>query len=54
MLHSPQISRHHASLILILLSLGLWATRFHHLGPLPDASWAIFFVGGWLLARHLR
>ena len=54
MLHSPQISRHHASLILILLSLGLWATRFHHFGPLPDASWAIFFVGGWLLARRLR
>ncbi len=54
MLHSPDTGRHGAAICLIALSLSLWATRFHHFGPLPDTSWAAFFLGGWLLARRLR
>jgi hypothetical protein len=43
--------------IWIILSLLMVATRFGHMGgpwSLPDASWAIFFVGGYYLARQWR
>lgn len=29
-------------------------TRIHHFGPLPDASWAIFFAGGFYLRGLAR
>jgi hypothetical protein len=43
--------------ILLILSLGMLATRFGHFGSrwsLPDASWAIFFAGGFYLSRYWR
>ena len=39
---------------LIPLMLSMVATRFYHIGSawhLPDASWAVFFLGGFYLAR---
>ena len=32
--------------ILTLLAAVMVATRLHHFGAVPDASWAVFFVGG--------
>lgn len=29
-------------------------TRLHHFGPVPDASWAVFFAGGFWIGRHWR
>ena len=48
--------------ILVLLGLVMAATRSHHFsplanatwGPLPDASWAVFFVAGYYLRNWLR
>ena len=37
--------------ILAALALAMIATRSHHFGLLPDASWAAFFVGGFYLRR---
>ena len=40
-----------------LLALSMAATRFGHTGTgwwLPDASWAVFFVGGFYLGRQWR
>jgi hypothetical protein len=42
-------------LILAMLGLVMLATRFGHFGgawSLPDASWAIFFAGGFYLSRQ--
>jgi len=39
------------------LMLAMAATRFNHFGSafsLPDASWAVFFMGGLYLARNVR
>jgi hypothetical protein len=39
------------------LMLAMVATRFNHFGSafsLPDASWAVFFLGGIYLARNAR
>jgi hypothetical protein len=39
------------------LMLAMGATRFNHFGSsvsLPDASWAVFFLGGLYLARYAR
>jgi len=39
------------------LILAMAATRFNHFGSafsLPDASWAVFFLGGLYLARQVR
>ncbi|MCC8537313.1 hypothetical protein ACDH70_18390 [Xanthomonas axonopodis pv. poinsettiicola] len=41
--------------LLIALMLAMTATRFHHVGDwlhLPDASMAVFFLGGLALRRH--
>ncbi|MCC4620504.1 hypothetical protein LL965_10555 [Xanthomonas cassavae CFBP 4642] len=41
--------------LLIALMLAMTATRFHHVGDwlhLPDASMAVFFVGGLTLRRY--
>ena len=43
--------------VLILLALVMAATRFSHAGTAwlpPDASWAVFFIGGFYLAREWR
>lgn len=41
--------------VLFALAVLMTATRFHHLGDalhLPDASMAVFFLGGLLVGRH--
>ncbi len=40
--------------ILTLLAAVMAATRLHHFGAVPDASWAVFFVGGFYLHRWTR
>jgi hypothetical protein len=44
--------------VFVLLALSMAVTRFGHAGGtawlLPDASWAVFFVGGFYLARAWR
>lgn len=37
-----------------LLALVMAATRIHHFAAIPDASWAVFFVGGFYLRRQWR
>lgn len=37
-----------------LLALLMLATRFHHFLPIADASWAVFFAGGFYLASVSR
>jgi hypothetical protein len=36
------------------LALLMAATRAHHFGAIPDASWAVFFASGVYLAGHQR
>ena len=36
------------------LALLMAATRAHHFGALPDASWAVFFASGVYLSGHQR
>lgn len=40
--------------ILLVLALVMGVTRIHHLGMIPDASWAVFFVAGFYLHAHAR
>ena len=46
--------------ILALLAVLMVATRMHlpasitHFGPVPDASWAVFFIGGFYLRNWTR
>jgi hypothetical protein len=35
--------------ILALLAVVMLATRIHHFGAVPDASWAVFFIAGFYL-----
>lgn len=42
------------SLILALLALLMVATRVNHWAPIPDASWAVFFIGGFYLRQWTR
>ena len=44
-------SRTPATLILITLIMLMIGTRLHHFDPVPDASWAVFFIGGFYLRR---
>lgn len=44
-------SRTPATLILITLIVLMAGTRLHHFDPIPDASWAVFFIGGFYLRR---
>ena len=37
--------------LLVLLMLG---TRINHFAPIPDASWAVFFIGGFYLRGWTR
>ncbi len=40
--------------ILALLALVMAATRYHHFTAIPDASWAVFFLGGFYLRGWTR
>jgi hypothetical protein len=40
--------------IFALLALVMATTRLHHFGALPDASWAVFFAGGFYLRGATR
>lgn len=40
--------------ILALLAAAMAATRLHHFAAVPDASWAVSFVGGFYLAAWQR
>lgn len=42
------------SLILALLAALMVATRVNHWAPIPDASWAVFFIGGFYLRDWTR
>jgi len=42
------------SLILALLAVLMVATRVNHWTPIPDASWAVFFIGGFYLRNWTR
>ncbi|HEY0333819.1 MAG TPA: hypothetical protein VGC74_08945 [Stenotrophomonas sp.] len=39
---------------LLLLALLMAATRINHFAPVPDASWAVFFLGGLYLRSWTR
>lgn len=41
-------------LILTLLAALMAATRINHFAPVPDASWAVFFIGGFYLSAWTR
>ena len=45
---------HRRNLILVLSLCLLVATRFHHFGPIPDASWAAFLIAGFGLKPQWR
>jgi hypothetical protein len=40
--------------IFLLLALMMAATRLHHFGALPDASWGVFFLAGFWLRGSAR
>lgn len=40
--------------ILTLLAVTIAVTRLHHFATIPDASWAVFFVGGFYLREWTR
>ena len=40
--------------IFLLLALVMVATRLHHFGALPDASWGVFFLAGFWLRGSTR
>lgn len=40
--------------IFALLALVMAATRINHFAPIPDASWALFFLGGFYLRGSAR
>ncbi len=41
-------------LLFAVLAAVMAVTRLNHFGAVPDASWAVFFVAGFLLQRSLR
>ncbi|TBR09034.1 MAG: hypothetical protein EPO46_09610 [Lysobacter sp.] len=41
-------------LILSVLAALMAATRINHFAPVPDASWAVFFIGGFYLSSWTR
>ncbi|NZA26707.1 hypothetical protein H0E84_09940 [Luteimonas sp. SJ-92] len=42
------------ALILVLLAALMATTRVHHFAAVPDASWAVFFLGGFYLRDWTR
>jgi len=39
--------------LFLLLAIVMLATRSHHFAALPDASWAVFFAGGFYLSWRI-
>lgn len=51
------LSRNKSIGVFVALAVAMVATRFHHFGSvlhLPDASMAVFFLGGLYLRKHLQ
>lgn len=48
------LSRTQQFLVFAALAVMMAATRFHHFLPVADASWALFFVGGFYLKGMSR
>ena len=48
------LSTRPAILVFLALAVLMGLTRINHFGIVPDASWAIFFAGGFYLARQWR
>ncbi|HYG07363.1 MAG TPA: hypothetical protein VD865_13290 [Stenotrophomonas sp.] len=46
--------RSQRAFVLLLLALLMTATRINHFAPVPDASWAVFFLGGFYLRGWTR
>jgi len=46
--------RSQRAFVLLLLALWMTATRINHFAPVPDASWAVFFLGGFYLRAWTR
>ncbi|MDG2526337.1 hypothetical protein P6166_13330 [Stenotrophomonas sp. HITSZ_GD] len=46
--------RSQRAFVLLLLALLMTATRINHFAPVPDASWAVFFLGGLYLRAWTR
>ena len=40
--------------IFLMLALAMAATRIHHFGAVPDASWGVFFLAGFWLRGSAR
>ncbi len=40
--------------IFLVLATVMAATRLNHFGAIPDASWAMFFIGGFYLRENAR
>lgn len=40
--------------IFLVLAVVMAATRLHHFGAVPDASWAVFFIAGFYLRGSAR
>lgn len=49
-----RLALRHALAVFAFLALVMAATRAHHFGAVPDASWAVFFASGVYLAGHQR
>ncbi|MDR1076508.1 MAG: hypothetical protein LBL59_09495 [Xanthomonadaceae bacterium] len=47
-------SNSHRALVLFLLALLMAGTRLNHFAVVPDASWAVFFIGGFYLRSWTR
>ena len=54
MTHSMRLPLRPALAVFAFLALVMVATRAHHFGAVPDASWAVFFAAGAWLAGHQR
>lgn len=44
----------HRFAIFLALATVMAATRLNHFGAIPDASWAVFFIGGFYLRESVR
>lgn len=50
----PMNESHRSAVLLALLAALMLATRINHFAPVPDASWAVFFIAGFQLRRQVR
>ncbi len=51
---APSDTRLRDAGVVLILALVMLATRIHHFGALPDASWVVFFAGGFYVHRRVR